>query len=88
MEQFDIKKKKQKKHYEVYYVGKGSGCYAEDYQRTYLGDVWAVSEKQACNYVRFRYRDEKYPNGGYSDNYLGDCLDQGSVHFTYEAVEI
>lgn len=38
---------KPKRHYEVYYVGKGSGCYAEDYQRTYLGDVWAVSEKQA-----------------------------------------
>lgn len=88
MKKFQTKEKKPKKHYEVYYVGKGWGCYAEDYQRAYLGDVWAVSEKQACNFVRFRHRDNKCPNGGYNDSYLGDCLDEGAVHFTYEAIEI
>lgn len=83
-----VKEKKPKKHYAVYYVGKGEGVYAKDYQRTYLGDTWAVSKAQAENQVRYRFRDEKRPNGGYSVDYLGDCLDEGSVIFTYEAVEI
>lgn len=80
--------KKGKKHYNVYYVGKGNGCYAENYQKTYLGDVWAISEKQACSYVRFRNRDKERPNGGYSTDVLGDIYDEGTVMFTYEAVEI
>lgn len=79
---------KPKRHYEVYYVGKGSGCYAKDYQKTYLGDVWAVSEKQACSFMRYRYRTKEFPNGGYRNNYLGDRLDEGEVCFTYEAEEI
>lgn len=80
--------KKEKKHYAVYYVGKGTGCYKENYQRTYLGDVWAVSKEQACSWVRFRYRDEKCPNGGYANDMLGDAEDMGYVEFSYEAVEI
>ena len=80
--------KKPKKHYDVYYVGKGNGCYAEDYKKIYLGDVWAVSEKQACSFVRYRHRDEKNPNGGYGADILGDSQDEGMVLFTYEAVEI
>ena len=27
------------KHYYVYYEGHGVGCYAENYQKTYLGDI-------------------------------------------------
>lgn len=77
-----------KKHYEVYYVGRGFGCYAKDYQKTYLGDTWAVSPEKACNNVRYRYRDKNHPNGGYSYDILGDCLDEGEVLFTYEAVEV
>lgn len=80
--------KKEKKHYNVYYVGKGTGCYAENYQKTFLGDVWAVSEKQACNFVRYRFRDDKHPNGGYSTDILGDYLDEGFVNFYYKAEEI
>ena len=79
---------KSKKHYEVYYIGHGTGCYAKEYQKTYLGDVWAVSEKQACNFVRYRHRDGKNPNGGYSTDFLGDSEDMGFVDFYYEAVEI
>ncbi len=80
--------KKPKKHYDVYYVGKGNGCYAEDYKKIYLGDVWAVSEKQACNFVRYRMRDKKNPHGGYAKEVLGDCQDEGFVEFRYKAVEI
>lgn len=80
--------KKAKKHYDVYYEGKGIGCYAENYQKTYLGDVWAVSEKQACNYVRYRYRNDTMPNGGYANDILGDREDQGMVFFEYKAYEI
>ena len=80
--------KKPKKHYEVYYEGHGTGCYAENYQKTYLGDVWAVSEKQACNYVRYRYRDKERPNGGYANDILGDIYDEGFVEFGYKAYEI
>lgn len=79
---------KPKKHYEVYYVGTGSGCYAKEYQKTYLGDVWAVSEKQACSFVRYRYRDGNMPNGGYSTGTLGDIFDEGEVLFTYKAIEV
>lgn len=80
--------KKTKKHYNVYYIGTGNGCYTENYSKTFLGDVWAVSEEQACNYVRYRYRDKERPNGGYSIDILGDRLDEGMVVFKYIAEEI
>ena len=80
--------KKPKKHYNVYYVGKGTGCYAENYQKTYLDEVLAVSEKQACNFVRYRFRDSKHPNGGYSTDFIGDIYDEGYVDFYYQAEEI
>lgn len=80
--------KKPKKHYKVYYIGTGEGVYAENYQNTYLGEVWAVSEKQACNYVRYRFRDKKNPHGGYAKEILGDYLDEGFVEFRYKAIEI
>lgn len=79
---------KQKKHYEVYYVGRGSGCYAKEYFKKFIGEVWAVSEAQACNFVRYRNRDNYYKNGGYATQTLGDCLDEGFVEFKYEAREI
>ena len=79
---------KPKKHYAIYYEGKGIGCYSEKYKKTYLGDTWAISEKQACNYVRFRFRNEERPHGGYSSDILGDYLDEGEGFFTYKAYEM
>ena len=76
------------KHYDVYYEGHGFGCYAENYQKTYLGDIWAVSEADACNKMRYSLRDEEHPNGGYSYDILGDYLDEGAVEFEYKAYEI
>ena len=76
------------KHYDVYYEGHGVGCYAENYQKTYLGDIWEVSEAMACNRMRYRFRDEKHPNGGYSGDVLGDIYDEGLVIFEYKAYEI
>lgn len=80
-----IKERKPKNHYYVYIRGIGSGCYAEDYCREFVGETWAVSEKQACNNVRFQTRDDKRPNGGYSIFGIGDRLEEGDVLFTYEA---
>lgn len=77
--------KKEKKKYSVYYVGTGFGCYAKDYQKIYLGDTWAVSEKQASNNVRNRYKDKTHPNGGYAIDILGDSQDEGYVLYEYKA---
>lgn len=77
-----------KKHYEVYYVGEGTGCYAKDYKKIYIGDTWATSEKKACSNVRFRLRDKNNPNGGYSTDIMGDSEGMGYVKFRYEAIEI
>lgn len=78
----------EKKHYEVYYVGRGTGCYAQDYKKIFLGDTWAVSEKQACNFVRYRFRDKQRPHGGYAIDILGDSLNEGFVEYTFKAVEV
>ena len=80
-----MEKEKVKKHYNVYYVGKGFGCYAEDYCKVFLGDTWAVSEKKACSQVRWRHRNKNNPNGGYSTDILGDRKDEGMVMFKYIA---
>ena len=77
-----------KKHFKVYYVGRGEGCYAKDYSRELLGETWAISKEKACSNVRYRHRNKQNPNGGYSSNILGDSLDMGFVKFEYEAVEI
>lgn len=80
-----IKPKKDKHKYDVYVIGKGYGCYAEDYCKTFVGTTWAISEEQACNNVRFRMRDDDNPNGGYPTWELGDCLEEGFVLFRFEA---
>lgn len=80
---------KQRHKYDVYLVGTGSGCYAENYYREFIGTTTAVSEKQACNNVRNRVmRDKNNPNGGWSSWWMGDRLDEGAVRFSYEAVQI
>lgn len=77
---------KAKRQYNVFLVGRGSGCYAENYRREFIGTTMAVSAKQACNNVRFReMKDKKNPNGGYSMWVLGDYADEGDVIYTYEA---
>ena len=83
-----VKPPKESKHYDVYYEGHGNGVYAENYEKIYLGDVWAVSEAQACNIIRYSLRDEKHPNGGYATDILGDIYDEGTVFFEYKAYEI
>ena len=35
----------------------------------FIGRAVAVSEKQACNLVRFRARNSAEPNGGYKENH-------------------
>lgn len=74
------------KKYDVYIVGTGSGCYAENYSRQYVGSTIARTAKQACNNVRYRTPNKANPHGGNSEHVLGDILDEGEVYFHYEAV--
>lgn len=72
--------KKPRQKYNVYLIGTGHGCYAEDYRRVFLGSTFAVSEAQACNNVRHRC-------GGYSASSfdIGDYLEEGFVSYSYKA---
>lgn len=79
--------KKIKKHYKVYYIGEGTGCYAKDYCKILIGETWAVSDKKACSNVRYQNRNKENPNGGYNYNTLGDRLEEGFVIFKYVAEE-
>lgn len=79
---------KVKRKYSVYYIGKGTGCYAQDYCKIYLGDTWAVSKEKACSNVRYRNRNKELPNGGYKNDILSDYAGEGVVSFEYEAEEI
>lgn len=71
--------------YDVYLIGRGSGVYAQDYFREYIGSTWAISKEQACSNVRYRLKDDTKPHGGYSSEIVGDCLDEGAVFYSYEA---
>lgn len=81
-----MSQKKKYHKYDVYYVGYGEGCYAEEYCRQYVGTTYAVSPKQACSRVRYNTRTKEQPHGGYHTYSIGDILEEGSVTFTYEAV--
>ena len=76
------------KLYNVYRIGEGSGCYAKNYCREFVGQTRAVSASQACNNVRYRNRNRKNPHGGYAESVFGDSLGMGEVVFSYEAVEV
>ena len=71
--------KKPKKHYEVYWVQAGHGCYGSS--KKYVGDTWAVSPAKACSNIRFRV-------GGSSGYFIYDCLDEGYAYCHYEAIEV
>lgn len=77
---------KVKKHYAVYWLGTGYGCYRKDYCKEFLGDTWATSKNKACSNVRYRMRDNKNPNGGFSKDFIGN--DEDYVTFKFEAFEI
>lgn len=70
---------KAKKHYEVYWVQTGHGCYGSS--EKYVGDTWAVSPAQACNNIRFRFN-------GSSGYFVYDRLDEGFVYCDFEAREV
>ena len=72
---------KQKRKYQVFWVGTGTGCYAKDYCREFLGETWAVSEAQACNNIRYR-------TGFPLCDELGDRAGEGYVFFIMEAKPI
>ena len=72
----------EKRKYEVYLVGHGTGCYASEYYREALGETWAPSAAKAISNIRYRLRqkEELLPDD------LGDSEGMGFVHYTLEAV--
>lgn len=69
--------------YHVYRVGTGYGCFAKDYRRDFLGTTWAVSEKQACNRIRYRVLHQNHFD---VVSTMYDSDDQGYVKWHLEAV--
>lgn len=72
----------EKRKYEVYLVGHGTGCYASEYYREALGETWAVSAEKAISNIRYRLRQK----GELLPDDLGDSEGMGFVHYTLEAV--
>ena len=72
----------EKRKYEVYLVGHGTGCYASEYYREALGETWAVSPEKAISNIRYRLRQK----GELLPDDLGDSEGMGFVHYTLEAV--
>ena len=72
----------EKRKYEVYLVGRGTGCYASEYYREALGETWAVSAEKAISNIRYRLRQK----GELLPDDLGDSEGMGFVHYELEAV--
>ena len=72
----------EKRIYEVYLVGHGTGCYASEYYREALGETWAVSAEKAISNIRYRLRQK----GELLPDDLGDSEGMGFVHYELEAV--
>lgn len=72
--------KKEKQKYEVYRCSRiidlDNGVAYTSVKREFIGNTYAVSEKQAMNNVRFRQRSSANPNGGYAN----DIVDCGSMN--------
>lgn len=72
----------EKRKYEVYLVGHGTGCYASEYYREALGSTWAPSAAKAISNIKYRLRQK----GELLPDDLGDSEGMGFVHYTLEAV--
>ena len=74
----------EKRKYEVYLVGHGTGCYASEYYRESLGETWAPSTAKAISNIKYRLRQK----GELLPDDLGDSEGMGFVHYTLEAVTV
>lgn len=45
-----------KRKFNVYLVGLGEGCYAKELHKEFIGETWAISDKQAINNIHHRLR--------------------------------
>jgi len=73
-----------KHKYEVYLIGRGTGCYAEEYYKEPLGETWAVSPEKAIANIKYRLRQK----GELLPDDLGDSEGMGYVHYELEAVAV
>lgn len=70
--------------FKVYLVGRGSGCYAKEYRREFMGSTLAVTPAQAINNIMYRLRQ----NGEYLPDDIEDSMGMGYVHYELEAVAV
>ena len=73
-----------KRLFRVYLVGHGSGCYAKEYRREFLGQTLAVSASKAISNIMYRLRQ----NGDYLPDDIEDSMGMGFVHYELEAVAV
>ena len=74
----------EKRKYEVYLVGHGTGCYASEYYKEVLGETWAVSAEKAISNIRYRLRQK----GELLPEDLDDSEGRGYVTWVFEAVVV
>lgn len=67
--------------FRVYLVGHGSGCYAKEYRREFMGQTLAVSAGKAISNIMYRLRQR----GEYLPDDLEDSMGMGYVHYELEA---
>ena len=70
--------------FKVYLVGYGSGCFAKEYRREFMGQTLAVSAAKAISNIMYRMRQ----NGDYLPDDIEDSMGMGFVHYELEAVAV
>lgn len=70
--------------FKVYLVGHGTGCYAKEYRREFMGQTCAVSAGRAISNIMYRLRQ----NGEYLPDDIEDSMGMGYVHYELEAVAL
>lgn len=73
-----------KRHYKVYLVGHGTGCYAQRYYKEFMGETWAVSKYQAANNIHYRL----VKDGQRLPDTQIDTYGLGCVRYVLEAEEV
>ena len=73
-----------KHKYEVWLIGTGSGCFARDYRKVFLGSTWATTPKKAEANIKYRLRT----SGETLPDDVFDRYGEGSIRYELKAVAV
>lgn len=78
-----LKMTQPKRKFKVYLVGKGNGCYTQQYSKGFMGETWATSKAKAVNNIHYRIMQngEELPLTQY------DSMGYGYVEYVLMAEE-